>query len=127
LSVDCRRVKRVTLTEWGRYYLMHRDEPTHVQRCEKLALEYYCDMWAQQESRVCHFHRSPIQQAKYRAARVAAFEDQLTAGVPAAEIGQPVVFCCGLSPILPAVVLGCYGSATQIWETGYFSNVYVQP
>ena len=91
LSVDLRRTKRVTLPEWGRYYLMHRDEPTHVQRCEKLALEYYCDMWAQQESRVCHFHRSPIQQAKYRAARVAAFEDQLSAGVPAAEIGQPVV------------------------------------
>ena len=91
MSVDCRRVKRVTLTEWGRYYLMHRDEPTHVQRCEKLALEYYCDMWAQQESRVCHFHRSPVQQAKYRAARVAAFEDQLSAGIPAAEIGQPVV------------------------------------
>jgi hypothetical protein len=91
LSVDLRRDKRVTLPEWGRYYLMHRDEPTHVQKCEKLALEYYCDMWAQQESRVCHFHRSPVQQAKYRAARVAAFEDQLSAGVPTTEIGQAVV------------------------------------
>ena len=48
-------------------------------------------MWAQLESRLCHFHRSPVQQAKYRAARVAAFEDQLSAGVPTAEIGQAVV------------------------------------
>jgi hypothetical protein len=91
MNVDYRRGKRVTLTEWGRFYLMHRDHPTHVQQCEKLALEYYCDLWAQHECRECNFHRLPQQQAKYRAARVAAFEDQLSAGVSATEIGTAVV------------------------------------
>ena len=90
-SLNYRNFRTVTLTEWGRYYLMHRDRPTHWQKCERLALEFYCDMWAQVESRNAHFHRLPSQQAKYRGARVAAIEDQLSAGVPAAAIGQPVI------------------------------------
>ena len=48
-------------------------------------------MWAQVEARMCHFHRLPQQQRLYRAARVAAVEDQLHRGVPAGEIGQTVV------------------------------------
>ena len=83
--------RRVTLTQWGRYYLMHRDHVTHLQRCEKLTMEFFCDLWAQVEARNAHFHRSPSQQATYRAARVAAIEDQLSSGCPASEIGQPVV------------------------------------
>lgn len=90
-SVDHSRFTRVTLTEWGRYYLMHRSYPTHWQRCEKLTMELYCDIWAQVEARNAHFHRSSKQQAKYRGARVAAVEDQIHDGIPAAEIGQPVV------------------------------------
>jgi hypothetical protein len=70
---------------------MHREHATHWQRCEKLSMEFYCDIWAQVEARNAFFHRSPAQQAKYRAARVAAIEDQISDGVPAAEIGQPVV------------------------------------
>ena len=90
-SVDMQRERRVTLAEWGRFYLMHREEPTHWQKCEKLALEFYCDVWAQVEARNCNFHRSAEQQAKYRAARVAAVEDQMSRGVPVGEIGQSVV------------------------------------
>jgi hypothetical protein len=90
-NLDFSHIQEVSLTEWGRYYMMHRDHPTHWQRCEKLALEFYCDMWAQVESRQAQFHRSPTQQAKYRGARVAAVEDQLSSGVPAAAIGQPVI------------------------------------
>ena len=90
-NVEHSRIKRVTLTEWGRYYIMHREHATHWQRCEKLSMEFYCDIWAQVEARNAFFHRSPAQQAKYRAARVAAIEDQISDGVPAAEIGQPVV------------------------------------
>ena len=91
ISVDYARQRRLTLTEWGRYYLMHRDAPTHIQKCEKLAMEFYCDVWAQIESRNANFHRSPEQQAKYRAARVAAVEDQLSHGGGVADVGQPVV------------------------------------
>ena len=84
--------RRLSLTEWGRYYIMHRaDVATHWQRCGFIAMEFYCDMWAQVESRQCSFHRMPQQQLKYRAARVAAVEDQLHAGVHAGEIGQAVI------------------------------------
>jgi hypothetical protein len=88
---DFRDARRVTLTEWGRYYLMHRDHVSHLQRCERLTMEFFCDVWAQVEARNAFFHKSPAQQAAYRAARVAALEDQLSAGVPASEIGQPVI------------------------------------
>lgn len=91
LSVDHEKERRLTLAEWGRYYLMHRQHATHLQRCRKLTMEFYCDLFAQVESRNADFHRLPAQQIKYRAARVAAVEDQLQAGINAAEIGQSVV------------------------------------
>jgi len=81
----------VTLTEFGRYHLMHRDNTTHLHQCARLTMEYLCDLWAQVEARTAHFHKSPAQQAKYRGARVAAIEDQLSAGSSAHDIGQPVV------------------------------------
>jgi hypothetical protein len=40
---------------------------------------------------MCHFHSQPKQQMVYRAARVAAVEDQLHRGIPAGDIGQTVV------------------------------------
>ena len=91
LSVDHQHERIVSLCEWGRYHLMHRSFPTHLQQCQRLSLEFYCDIWAQVEARNAHFHRSPAQQAKYRAARVAAVEDQLAARIRPDEIGQPVV------------------------------------
>jgi hypothetical protein len=71
--------------------MMRRDAVTHLQQCEKLTMEFQCDLWAQVEARTAHFHKSPAQQAKYRGARVAAIEDQLSAGCSAADIGQPVI------------------------------------
>ena len=91
LSVDQHRQRVVTLSEWGRFHLMHRTIPTHLQQCQRLTLEFWCDVWAQVEARNAHFHQSPAQQAKYRAARVAAVEDQLSARVRADDIGRPVV------------------------------------
>lgn len=73
-----------------RYQLMHRDSPTHVQRCERLALEYYCDAWAQVESRNLAFHRQACQQAKYRAASAKVIMDQLCHD-NAQEIGVPTI------------------------------------
>jgi hypothetical protein len=90
-SVAFEKMRRLTLTEWGRFYLMHRANVTHIQRCQKLSLEFYCDLFAQVESRNADFHRLPQQQMIYRAARVMAVEDQLSAGVTASEIGTPVV------------------------------------
>ena len=69
--------RKVTLTDYGRYMLMHRDHPTHVQQCERLAVEFYCDAWAQQEARSAMFHSSPVQQSRYRVGRKCAVDDQL--------------------------------------------------
>jgi len=69
---------------------MHRDRPTHVQRCERLALEYYCDAWAQVESRNLAFHKQASQQAKYATASAKVIIDQLCAA-NAHRIGVPTI------------------------------------
>jgi hypothetical protein len=91
LSTDFTTERKLSLLEWGRFVLMRRERPTHLQMCQKLCMEFFCDVFGQYESRLADFHRLPQQQSKYRAARVAAIEDQLRAGVNAAEIGQVVV------------------------------------
>jgi hypothetical protein len=69
--------KRVSLTDYFRNMLMHRPHITHIQRCQRLSLELYCDAWAQVEARAMMFHRIPAQQAKYRVGRKCAIDDQL--------------------------------------------------
>jgi hypothetical protein len=80
----------ITLIEYMRYKLMHRDSPTHVQRCERLALEYYCDAWAQVEARNLAFHRQASQQAKYATASAKVIIDHLCAE-NANRIGVPSI------------------------------------
>jgi hypothetical protein len=57
--------RKISLTEYMRFMLMHRDHSSHIQRCERLALEFYCDAFAQVEARNLAFHRLATQQAKY--------------------------------------------------------------
>jgi hypothetical protein len=73
-----------------RYKLMHRDTPTHVQRCERLALEYYCDAWAQVEARNLAFHKQASQQAKYASASAKVIINQLCTD-NANRIGVPTI------------------------------------
>ncbi len=83
-------IRLISLTEFMRYKLMHRDQPTHVQRCERLALEYYCDAWAQIEARNLAFHKQANQQAKYATASAKVIIDQLCAA-NAHRIGVPTI------------------------------------
>jgi hypothetical protein len=71
------QLKKVSLTDYFRHLLMHRSAVTHIQRCQRLSLELYCDAWAQVEARAMMFHRNPAQQAKYRVGRKCAIDDQL--------------------------------------------------
>ena len=64
---------------------------THVQNCRQLALEYYCDMWAQNETRAASFHSLPSQQAKYRMGRVCAVEDQITSNGRVEDASIPML------------------------------------
>ena len=87
--------RRVTLLEWSRYLLMHRRAPTFVQRCERLALEFYCDLYAQYEARLASFHQLPRQQSLYRGASFRAIHDQFqrdgVGNANVAGLGKPVV------------------------------------
>lgn len=69
---------------------MHRDRVSHVQRCERLALEFYCDIWAQVEARNMSFHMQATQQAKYQVASARTIMDQLSTD-NAEQIGTPIV------------------------------------
>jgi hypothetical protein len=68
---------------------MHR--PTHIQECKQLALEFYCDIWAQNEARVASFHALPSQQAKYRMGRKCAIEDQIGNAGNTADSSIPLI------------------------------------
>jgi len=62
-----------------------------VQKCQQLALEYYCDIWAQNEARYASFHALPSQQAKYRMGRKCAIEDQIHNGRNVEDASQPML------------------------------------
>ena len=84
--------KRVSLTDYMRHIIMHRDVPTHLQRCERLAMEFYCDAWAQVEARAASFHKQPTQQARYRIGRKCAIDDQLShEGGNAQDVSIPMI------------------------------------
>ena len=80
---------RMSLTSYAKFILMHRLETSHIQRCGKLALEFYCDLWATIESQKCDFHRLPSQQLLYRSCSRSALIDQLQYA-DATDIGIPV-------------------------------------
>jgi hypothetical protein len=92
-SRGCQRP--VSLLEWARHQLMHRREPSFVQRCERLALEYYCDLYAQYEARLASFHQLPKQQSLYRGASYRSMHDQFqrdgAGNGNLANVGKPVV------------------------------------
>lgn len=103
--------RRVTLLEWARHLLMHRRTPSFVQRCERLALEYYCDLYAQYEARLAAFHSLPRQQALYRGASYRVMHDQFQrdggGNGNVRELGTPMV--------LPSSFVGLLRSDSQGW------------
>lgn len=88
---DSNDTRKVSLTDFLRYNLMHRSEPTHLQQCQRLTLEYLCDGWAQVEARAADFHRMPTQQARYRVGRKCAVEDQLAREGDMSEATIPMI------------------------------------
>lgn len=88
---DTNDVRKVSLTDFMRYHLMLRAEPTHVQQCQRLTLEYLCDAWAQVEARAAAFHKLPTQQARYRVGRKCAVEDQLAREGDMSEASIPMI------------------------------------
>jgi len=90
---------KLTRTQYLKYLIMRRTELSHIQRCGRLALEFYCDAWASHEAALMDFHRRPQQQALYRSVSRAALLDQLP-NADACDIGVPA------RTVLPASVVG---------------------
>jgi len=88
--------RKITLTEYMRFMLMHRDEPSHLQKCERLTLEYICDAQAQVEARELQFHALAIQQAKYRSASAQRVVSAINLR-HAEDIGVPVILPCSFT------------------------------
>ena len=85
------KLVNVSLTDYDRYILMQRDSPSHIQRCERLGLEFVCDAWAQSEARAASFHALPQQQAKYRVGRKCAVEDQIASTGNVNDVSVPLI------------------------------------
>ena len=81
--------RNVSLPEYMRFQMMHRAVPSHVQRCERLALEYICDAQAQSEARELEFHATAVQQAKYRAASAKVIIENINSEL--LDVGTPVI------------------------------------
>ena len=138
-------VRTVSLPEFMRYKMMHRSVPSHVQRCERLALEYICDAQAQAEARELEFHARSTQQAKYRAASAKAIIENINSEL--LDVGTPVILpanftgpftemrvTCAFwlqtirfSQVLPSVVFRCDGFASPFWQTGPIHYYDLQP
>lgn len=82
--------RKISLKEYMRFVLMHRDHPSHLQRCERLTLEFICDAQAQDEAKELMFHALAIQQAKYRSASANLLVRQIN-DRHAEDIGTPVI------------------------------------
>jgi hypothetical protein len=89
----------VTRVQYLKYLIMQRSEYSHIQRCGRLALEFYCDAWASHEANVMDFHKRPQQQTLYRSVSRAALIDQLPHS-DAGDIGVPA------RTVLPSSVVG---------------------
>lgn len=141
--------RRLSLTEWGRYHIMHRGSvPSHWQRCGHIAMEFYCDLWAQVEARQCSFHRLPAQQLKYfsdihscavdndcdDASQVSGRQSGCSGG--SVELGRSrfrnrlccrsdAVIICWQCSVLPAALSRCPGLTETFRQTGPVHHSYM--
>jgi hypothetical protein len=84
---------RLTLATWARFVMMRRvGGLSHLQSCAALTSEFWCDVWAQVESRKLGFLRRADTQSSIRSDRFSAVDDIIHSRVQAqlGEIGTPV-------------------------------------
>jgi len=82
---------RLSLTTWARFMMMRRGGGlTHLQSCGALTSEFWCDVWAQVESRKLGFLRRADTQSGIRSDRFCAVDDAITSRALLGQIGSPV-------------------------------------
>jgi hypothetical protein len=82
---------RLSLTTWARFMMMRRvGGLTHLQSCAALTSEFWCDVWAQVESRKLGFLRRADTQLRIRSDRYCAVDDAISSRAQLGQIGSPV-------------------------------------
>lgn len=82
---------RLSLTSWARFLMMRRvGGLTHLQSCGALTSEFWCDVWAQVESRKLGFLRRADMQSRIRSDRFCALDDAIIRRAHLGEMGTPV-------------------------------------
>jgi hypothetical protein len=89
----------ISRVQFLKFLMMRRANLTHLQKCGRLTLEFWCDAWASHEAQLMEFHRRPQQQAMYRSGSKSAVVDQMS-HADARDIGMPV------PTVLPSSVVG---------------------
>jgi hypothetical protein len=82
---------RLSLTTWARFLMMRRvGGLSHLQSCGALTSEFWCDVWAQVESRKLGFLRRADSQSRIRSDRFCAVDDAITRRCELGQLGTPV-------------------------------------
>jgi hypothetical protein len=84
-------VGRLSLTSWARFLMMRRvGGLTHLQSCGALTSEFWCDVWAQVESRKLGFLRRADSQSRIRSDKYCAVDDAISRRAQLGQVGSPV-------------------------------------
>ena len=115
LNDDCESIGTLTLHKWARFLMMRRSGGlSHLQSCASLASEFWCDVWAQVESRNLGYVRRADTQSVIRNSHFAAVDDAIDRNAELGQVGTPVW--------LPASFVG-----SAKWYRGLFHDAMMLP
>jgi hypothetical protein len=81
----------LSLTTWARFLMMRRISGlSHLQSCGALTSEFWCDVWAQVESRKLGFLRRADSQSRIRSDKFCAVDDAISRRCELGQLGTPV-------------------------------------
>jgi hypothetical protein len=92
VHIDGSDAGSLTLSAWAHFIIQRRvGGLSHLQSCGPLTCEFWCDVWAQVESRNLGFLRRPQTQATVRAGRFSSVVACIQRNGPLVSEGTPVI------------------------------------
>ena len=115
LNENLEEIGSLSLHQWARYLIMRRlGGLSHLQRCAALTSEFWCDVWAQIESRNLGYLRRAATQHSIRSSHFAAVDDAIDRHELLGQVGTPVW--------MPASFVG-----SAKWYRGLFHDAMMLP
>ena len=115
LNENLEEIGSLSLHQWARYLIMRRlGGLSHLQRCAALTSEFWCDVWAQIESRNLGYLRRAATQHSIRSSHFAAVDDAIDRHELLGHVGTPVW--------MPASFVG-----SAKWYRGLFHDAMMLP